>query len=170
MIFEEPGIGTLVNSYSTAPIPESNDVLQILTRSDNSYSLRGLSSVNPIVNQDRMNHLLGNLNNILKQSAGRRWVYYEWFYSNIDRALLLGENDFERCLKQLFKRLKTRTLTKVQWSMIRRLIGKPRRCSSAFFNEERRNLEKRRKKIRFLHQLKGFEVMDNTKFQGNCFI
>lgn len=153
MIFKEPGIGTLVNSYSTAPIHESNDVLQILTRSDNS--LRGLSSVNPIVNQDRMNHLLGNLNNILKQSAGRRWVYYEWFYSNIDRALLLGENDFERCLKQLFKR---------------RLIGKPRRCSSAFFNEERRNLEKRRKKIRFLHQLKGFEVMDNTKFQGNCFI
>lgn len=144
MIFKEPGIGTLVNSYSTAPIHESNDVLQILTRSDNS--LRGLSSVNPIVNQDRMNHLLGNLNNILKQSAGRRWVYYEWFYSNIDRALLLGENDFERCLKQLFKRLKTRTLTKVQWSMIRRLIGKPRRCSSAFLmkkeeiwkNEERK--------------------------------
>lgn len=114
-----------------------------------------------------MKGLLNNINNILKQSAGRRWVYYEWFYSNIDRALLLGENDFQSCLQQMFKNIKIKNLTRTQWSMIRRLMGKPRRCSPAFFQEERVSLEEKRKKIRYLHQLKGFEVTDMSQFKGN---
>lgn len=112
-----------------------------------------------------MKGLLNNINNILKQSAGRRWVYYEWFYSNIDRALLLGENDFQSCLQQMFKNIKIKNLTRTQWSMIRRLMGKPRRCSPAFFQEERVSLEEKRKKIRYLHQLKGFEVTDMSQFK-----
>lgn len=114
-----------------------------------------------------MKSLFNNVRNILKLPSGRRWVYYEWFYSNIDRALLLGQNDFESCLQQLFRNLKTRNLTKIQWTMIRRLMGKPRRCSPAFFAEERFALEEKRKKIRYLHQLKGFEVKDMTQFKGN---
>ena len=129
-------------------------------------SFRNSDAVFSYAETRAMKGLLGSVNNILKQSAGRKWVYYEWFYSNIDRALLLGENDFESCLQQLFKNLKTRKLTKVQWSMIRRLMGKPRRCSPAFFDEERHSLEEKRKKIRYLHQLKGFEVTDMTRFKG----
>ena len=111
-----------------------------------------------------MKLLLNSINNILKQSAGRKWVYHEWFYSNIDRALLLGENDFEKCLQQLYPGLKTRMLTKAQWNIVRRLMGKPRRCSRAFFAEERQSLESKRRKIRYLHQLKGTEISDLTQF------
>ena len=45
-------------------------------------------------------------------------------------------------------------------------MGKPRRCSAAFLNEERQILEEKRKKIRYLHQLKGFEVTDMSQFKG----
>ena len=37
---------------------------------------------------------------------------------------------------------------------VRRLMGKPRRCSEAFFNEERAELDRKRKKIRLLQQRK----------------
>ncbi|CAB4059725.1 LIN9 [Lepeophtheirus salmonis] len=44
------------------------------------------------------------------------------------------------CLRESFPRLKTRRLTRVEWCKIRRMMGKPRRCSSAFFCEERAEL------------------------------
>ncbi|XP_065656048.1 protein lin-9 homolog [Hydra vulgaris] len=120
---------------------------------------------NPFFESCLRNKIFVNLQSCLKQSASRRWCYYEWFYSNIDRALLLDQNDFESCLQHLFKNLKTRMLTKRQWSIIRRMMGKPRRCSPAFFNEEVNYLNEKRKKIRYLHQLKGFEVADMMQFK-----
>ncbi|XP_065185417.1 protein lin-9 homolog [Sycon ciliatum] len=41
-------------------------------------------------------------------------------------------------------------LTKAQWGHVRRLMGKPRRCSAAFLAQERRSLEEKRKLIRTL--------------------
>lgn len=49
-------------------------------------------------------------------------------------------------------------LTRAEWSKIRRLMGKPRRCSQSFFDEERRELERRRQKIRLLQSRKSGDI------------
>lgn len=62
------------------------------------------------------------------------------------------------CLKESFPQLKTRKLTRVEWCKIRRMMGKPRRCSQSFFEEERRELERKRQKIRMLQQRKASDI------------
>eukprot|EP00794_Sanderia_malayensis_P017933 gene17933-19722_t len=106
-----------------------------------------------------------SLNNLLKQSKAKKWVCFEWFYSDIDRALFLGENDFSICLQEHFPQLKARRLTRLQWSMIRRMMGKPRRCSAAFFAEERQALAMKRKKIRYLLHRKSSDIPDFKSFK-----
>lgn len=98
------------------------------------------------------------LRNLLKLPKAHKWVSYEWFYSYIDKPLLLGENDFQVCLKESFPQLKTNQLTRAEWSKIRKLMGKPRRSSQAFFEEERRELERRRQKIRLLQSRKSGDI------------
>ena len=48
--------------------------------------------------------------------------------------------------------VQTRQLTRIQWHQIRRLMGRPRRCSSLFFQEERQLLEIKRAKVRAIQQ------------------
>uniref|UniRef100_A0A671XGC0 Lin-9 DREAM MuvB core complex component n=1 Tax=Sparus aurata TaxID=8175 RepID=A0A671XGC0_SPAAU len=98
------------------------------------------------------------LRNLLKLPKAHKWCIYEWFYSNIDRPLFEGDNEFCLCLKESFPNLKTRKLTRVEWGTIRRLMGKPRRCSSAFFAEERTALRQKRQKMRLLQQGKMSDV------------
>ncbi|CAG09180.1 unnamed protein product, partial [Tetraodon nigroviridis] len=98
------------------------------------------------------------LRNLLKLPKAHKWCIYEWFYSNIDRPLFEGDNEFCLCLKESFPNLKTRKLTRVEWGTIRRLMGKPRRCSSAFFVEERTALRQKRQKMRLLQQGKISDV------------
>ncbi|KAL7387919.1 hypothetical protein ABVT39_003688 [Epinephelus coioides] len=98
------------------------------------------------------------LRNLLKLPKAHKWCIYEWFYSNIDRPLFEGDNEFCLCLKETFPNLKTRKLTRVEWGTIRRLMGKPRRCSSAFFAEERTALRQKRQKMRLLQQRKLSDV------------
>ncbi|XP_078503676.1 protein lin-9 homolog isoform X1 [Lissotriton helveticus] len=102
------------------------------------------------------------LRNLLKLPKAHKWCIYEWFYSNIDKPLFEGDNDFCVCLKESFPNLKTRKLSRVEWGKIRRLMGKPRRCSSAFFEEERSALQQKRQKIRLLQQRK---VADISQFK-----
>ncbi|KAJ7373490.1 Protein lin-9 [Desmophyllum pertusum] len=94
------------------------------------------------------------LQNLLKLPKAARWCYFEWFYSSLDRVLFEGDNDFHVCLKESFPNLKTRKLRRIEWREVRRLMGKPRRCSPAFFLEERQALEEKRRKIRMLQQRK----------------
>lgn len=94
------------------------------------------------------------LRNLLKLPKAHKFVMYEFFYSNIDRAIFLGTNDFELCLVETFPRLKTRLMTRIEWNKVRRTFGKPRRCSSKFFEEERMELERKRQKIRLLQSRK----------------
>lgn len=104
-------------------------------------------------------HRIGmRLRNLLKLPKAHKWVCFEYFYSNIDKALFDGENDFMICLKESFPQLTNRKLTQTQWSKIRRMMGKPRRCSQAFFEEERKELERKRKLIRYIQQRKMADI------------
>ncbi|XP_074659889.1 protein lin-9 homolog [Tubulanus polymorphus] len=104
------------------------------------------------------------LRNLLKLPKAHKWACYESFYSNLDAPIFEGENDFCICLKETFPQLKTMKLRRVEWCTIRRLMGKPRRCSAAFFLEERDLLHKKRKKIRLLQQRKVGELkLDDLK-------
>ena len=85
-------------------------------------------------------------------------MHYLIIYVSIFRTLFDGDNDFMICLKESFPQLKTRKLTRVEWCKIRRMMGKPRRCSQAFFEEERRELERKRQKIRMLQQRKAADA------------
>lgn len=98
------------------------------------------------------------LRNLLKLPKAHKWVCYEFFYGNLDKPLFEGDNDFCNCLKESFPHLKTRQMTRLQWCKTRRLMGKPRRMSSAFFDEERRALNSKRHKIRLLQQRKAADL------------
>lgn len=86
---------------------------------------------------------LRRLKNQLNSSLARRFVFCEFFYSGVDQQLFF-ENDFVLLMKEYFPNLKTRKLRKPEWREIRRLMGKPRRCSQAFFDEEHQSLEAKR--------------------------
>lgn len=101
-----------------------------------------------------------SLRTLLKLPKAHKWVCYEWFYANIDEPLFLAENDFESYLKDSFPQLKTRMLRRSEWRKVRRLMGKPRRCSPAFFTEERAVLNNRRSKIRYLQQQKVVDIRE----------
>ena len=88
---------------------------------------------------------------LMKLPKAHKWAVYEFFYSDIDRAILEGESEFRICLKETFPMLRGKTITRVEWNMIRKLLGKPRRCSAAFFAEERESLEAKRQK--------GFDII-----------
>lgn len=106
---------------------------------------------------EEKNQIVTKLSNYLKLPKAQRWICCEWFYSDIDKVIFESENDFSLCLKHSFPRLKTRKLNRKQWCIIRSLIGKPRRCSDAFFQEERLMLEEKRQKIRLIQQRKVTE-------------
>lgn len=109
-------------------------------------------------NHEEAKRLGYRLRTLLRLPKAHKWACYEWFYANIDRSLLAGENDFCAHLTATFPNLKTRKLTRTEWCKIRRLMGKPRRCSQAFLAEERRLLDMKRQKIRQLQQQKVVDV------------
>jgi hypothetical protein len=102
--------------------------------------------------------LMSKLRNLLKLPKAFKWCYFEWFYSSIDKSLFLSDNDFCVCLKEHFPSLNAKNLRRVEWRELRRLMGKPRRCSQSFFSEERSALEDKRQKIRLLQQRKVTEL------------
>ncbi|CAH1738178.1 hypothetical protein AGLY_002529 [Aphis glycines] len=94
------------------------------------------------------------LRKIFQLPKAKNWIYYEWFYSNIDKPLLY-DSDFMMCVQDFFPSFKIKTMTRREWCMLRRMMGKPRRCSQNFFDEEIRELDRRRRKIRLLQQRKA---------------
>lgn len=136
----------------TSPIvasKQSKSSLSVSNRQDEFCS-----SYKSKFNKNIGTSLANSLKTLLKLNKANNWVNHEWFYGNIDQVLFLDENEFNICLRDSFPQLKTRFLTRLEWSQIRRLMGKPRRCSSSFFEEERATLNSKRNKIRYLQQNK----------------
>ncbi|KAK6049455.1 dirp, partial [Cooperia oncophora] len=94
---------------------------------------------------------LRRIRNLLKLPKARRWVICEFFYSGVDEQLFLGDNEFGQLIREAFPNLKTMLMNKQEWRVVRRLLGKPRRCSSIFFEEERQILDQRRRKVRAIY-------------------
>ncbi|VDM57569.1 unnamed protein product [Angiostrongylus costaricensis] len=91
----------------------------------------------------------------------RQWVICEFFYSGVDEQLFLGDNEFRQLIREAFPNLKTTLMNKQEWRVIRRLLGKPRRCSTTFFDEERQILDQRRRKVRGIYD-------GSYTVSGNC--
>lgn len=143
-----------------APLLKHKDVKSPIKRQMTSKDSKDNLNLPPLHSPDRkIGQKIGmRLRNLLKLPKAHKWVCYEWFYSNIDRTLFSGDNDFMICLKESFPELKCRELSRIEWTKIRRMMGKPRRCSQSFFAEERAELEKKRNKIRALQQRKPADI------------
>ncbi|KAF7492818.1 hypothetical protein SSS_01217 [Sarcoptes scabiei] len=143
------------------PIPSSRSILQHSYQEETLLYNRGKLSRNVVL------ALGSSLKTLLKLPKANNWINHEWFYGSIDQVLFLDENEFSFCLKDSFPQLKTRYLTRLEWSQIRRLMGKPRRCSSAFFQEERATLNTKRNKIRYLQQNKVADLNNYKDLPDN---
>ena len=125
----------------------------VLANASNSLTVSTVSKRKSTEEKNKINNLANRLKTLLKLPKAHKWVIYEWFYSNLDQPLFCCNrpNDFQLCLNDIFPQLKTRNLRRAEWCQIRKLMGKPRRCSSAFLEEERQTLRRKREKIREIH-------------------
>ena len=80
-----------------------------------------------------------------------RFVFGEFFNSAVDRSLLVDENEYAHVIADSFPNLKTTKLRSTEWQEVRRLLGRPRRFSQNFLDEERKALAARRRKIRAIY-------------------
>ncbi|KHN03986.1 Protein ALWAYS EARLY 2 [Glycine soja] len=76
----------------------------------------------------------------------RRWCMFEWFYSAIDYPWF-SKREFMEYLNHVDLGRIPR-LTRVEWSVIRSSLGKPRRFSERFLHGERQKLEQYRESVR----------------------
>lgn len=110
-----------------------------------------------------LNKSAARLKTLLKLPKAHKWVIYEWFYGNLDQSLfkLNQDSEFQLCLKELFPNLRTKNLRRAEWCLIRKLMGKPRRCSPSFFAEERQSLNAKRDKIRQIQFQQKLDTLQN---------
>jgi hypothetical protein len=93
-----------------------------------------------------LNHQLGNF---LKTNGGQMFCLYEWFYSHLDRDYFaLNEFSSLLAIKANFPLGNVPLLTRSEWAVVRRKLGRPRRLSPAFFASERAKLEAYREDVR----------------------
>ncbi|KAJ0985772.1 hypothetical protein J5N97_004128 [Dioscorea zingiberensis] len=92
-----------------------------------------------ILLKEKFSHCVGSL-------LLRRWCVYEWFYSAIDYPWF-ARSEFVEYLNHVRLGHIPR-LTRVEWGVIRSSLGKPRRFSDHFLQEEREKLEQYRESVR----------------------
>eukprot|EP00051_Salpingoeca_urceolata_P015594 m.203001 g.203001 ORF g.203001 m.203001 type:complete len:675 (+) comp18446_c1_seq2:328-2352(+) len=92
------------------------------------------------------------VSNALKNQKFARWCLCEWFYSPIDKAILSSdETGFTAALQASFPQAsRCESLRGFEWFYIKRNIGKPRRFSKKFVDQQRHMLECQRICIREL--------------------
>ncbi|XP_020231534.1 protein ALWAYS EARLY 2 [Cajanus cajan] len=86
------------------------------------------------------------LSSCLSSNMVRRWFIFEWFYSAIDYPWF-AKREFMEYLNHVGLGNIPR-LTRVEWSVIKSSLGKPRRFSEHFLREERQKLEQYRESVR----------------------
>ncbi|KAJ7525358.1 hypothetical protein O6H91_17G047000 [Diphasiastrum complanatum] len=96
-----------------------------------SYCPHSTAETGPFTAKAKLIHCLS--------SKVRRWSTYEWFYSAIDLPWF-SQNEFVEYLNHAGLG-KIPKLTRVEWGVIRSSLGKPRRFSSKFLQEEREKLD-----------------------------
>jgi len=78
------------------------------------------------------------------------WCKCEWFYSYVDKGFF-QVNEFVDLLKGLGMEMQE-VMTLKSWRTVRCAMGRPRRFSQRFINEERRRLKKYREAVKVLQQ------------------
>uniref|UniRef100_A0A2P2J571 Uncharacterized protein n=1 Tax=Rhizophora mucronata TaxID=61149 RepID=A0A2P2J571_RHIMU len=96
--------------------------------------------------QDRVIYLKEKLSCCLSSSLARRWCTFEWFYSAIDYPWF-AKREFVEYLNHVGLGHIPR-LSRVEWGVIRSSLGKPRRFSEHFLQEERDKLQQYRQSVR----------------------
>ncbi|KAJ1380909.1 SANT/Myb domain [Sesbania bispinosa] len=96
--------------------------------------------------QDRALFIKEKLSGCLSSYMLRRWCMFEWFYSAIDYPWF-SKREFMEYLNHVGLGNIPR-LTRVEWSVIKSSLGKPRRFSEHFLHEEREKLEQYRESVR----------------------
>ena len=79
-----------------------------------------------------------------------KWAVYEWLYAPVDTPFF-ARREFEELLPTVGLNGVTH-LTRTEWSQVRATMGKARRLSAAFLEEERRKLEEHRALTRMRHR------------------
>ncbi|XP_059280629.1 protein ALWAYS EARLY 3 [Lycium ferocissimum] len=120
--------------------PQRQKDLKISDRSldDTSASFAAL--------RDKAFSLKKKISSCLSNHQVRRWCTYEWFYSAIDYPWF-AKREFVEYLYHVGLGHVPR-LTRVEWGVIRSSLGKPRRFSEQFLNEEKEKLNQYRESVR----------------------
>ncbi len=85
----------------------------------------------------------------LLSGEGRMFCMYEWFYSHLDRDYFaLNEFASMLAMKANFPPGNVPLLTRSEWGVVRRKLGRPRRLSAAFLKSERDKLHAYREDVR----------------------
>ncbi|KAK7284354.1 hypothetical protein RJT34_19099 [Clitoria ternatea] len=95
---------------------------------------------------NRESFLKEKLSGCLSSYKARRWCTFEWFYSAIDYPWF-SKREFMECLNHVDLG-NIPKLTRLEWSVIKCALGKPRRFSERFLQEERKKLEQYREAVR----------------------
>ncbi|TKY52226.1 ALWAYS EARLY 2 protein [Spatholobus suberectus] len=140
-------------TVSTAEVPLSNEVSLPTKRSRRKMILprtslpKEKSSEYILKSQpNKYSTLEEKLSSCLSSCMVRRWFIFEWFYSAIDYPWF-AKREFMEYLNHVGLGNIPR-LTRVEWSVIKSSLGKPRRFSEHFLLEEREKLEQYRESVR----------------------
>ncbi len=106
-------------------------------KSDAFIQRQGLLSMDPFALVQDENEELKNAHPEVSPLV-LRWFKAEYFYSWVDRSYYL-RNEFRQLLEALSLKPDS-MLTAAEWSLVRQALGKPRRFSEAFIEEERKQL------------------------------
>ncbi|CAN4104555.1 unnamed protein product [Withania somnifera] len=145
------------SAQSTAQIPVENQVnLPVKVRSRRKMDLKKTQrqkklkisdrSLDDTSASDRAFSLKEKTSNCLSKHQVRSWCIYEWFYSAIDYPWF-ARREFVEYLDHVGLGHVPR-LTRVEWGVIRSSLGRPRRFSEQFLNEEREKLNQYRDSVR----------------------